>query len=150
MLGLGGKLGQVQTAKGQHDAAGRTGQRLCRRRNVWHMGPVVAIDCLPRWAGQRSQRNARHFCRRIRVTAHLSGKGMGRVDQMSDVMVTQKGGQSFDSTKTTHAGWQRLRTRIGHAPGIGQNGRNTPIRHRAGKLAGLCCAAKDQEVLRHV
>lgn len=148
MLGLAGKGRQMYPANRQKHPARRASQRFCRACHIGHLGPAVAGALKPRWPLQRDQGNTGGQGGIDRVVAHPGGKGVGRVDQMSDGVVTQIAHQPFGAAKAAGAGRYWLLARIGDTPGIGQGGGQTGAGAGCGQQACLGSAAQYEDI-RH-
>jgi hypothetical protein len=61
--------------------------------------PIITRPCAPAFALEPHQRHAHLGTGGNRMTAHLRGKGMGRVDHMGDPLVLQIGAEPFDAAK---------------------------------------------------
>lgn len=71
---------------------------------------------------------------------------MGRIDNMGNALLGNKGRQAIGTAKAAHTGGQRLRFRRLDAARIAENGGNTALANSAGQGAGLARTPKNQDV----
>lgn len=146
VLRLGGEILKMHPANGQKHLLWRAGQGGHGAVNVRNMLPAVSVLFHPRRAGQRGQRHPGLTTGSDCIGAHLRGKRVRGVDDMSYSMVAQIGGQTVHASEPAHAHRQRLRARIIDAASVGIGRRDALLGHGFGQGVGLGRAAKDQEM----
>lgn len=144
MLGVRCELLKVHAPDSQHNPFTRSIQRSDGRRNIRHIDPVVTFSGLPRRAGQSDHRDIGDSACLHGIQAHLAGKGMGRIDQMRDLVLKDIAGKPLRAAKATDALRKRVPDRARHAASQ-RNGASKPrLVKRLAQQVGLGCAAKDQ------
>ena len=146
MLRLGGEGFDMHTPKGQHDAPGGTVERPDSAADIGHMGPAVALPCLPRRAGEHQMGRARLARGRECIRADRRGEGMGGIDKVGDPLGLQIGRQSSRATKAADAHRYGLLARAVRASGIAQHGAFAPLGEGLSECARFSRAAQDQDV----
>lgn len=150
MLRLGSKSLQMHATKGQHDAFGGCIQRGNGGVDVRHVVPVIPRFSLPRRTCQGGQWRSRFGAGVKRVPAHLCGKRVCGINDMADVMVADVTRKTLCPAKPTVAHGHGLLARVGDAACVAERGTDALISYGLRKRAGLCRAAKNKEMLRHV
>ncbi len=146
MMRLTGKILKMHSAHGQEHAPRWPLQFVYGGRDIRDVLPLVACLWAPFGSGQSRKRRAGQSARLKRILAHLRGKRMCRVDDMTDPVLLYVARKTFWPSKPSDADRNGLRARRIHAPGIRIDGPDTPARNGAGQGIGLGRAAKDQEV----
>lgn len=149
MLWGSSEPGQMHPAHRQQHARRRSVQCLNRACHVGHMGPEVAVLSQPRSASQGDERHIDFGAGGDGVEAHLSGKGMGGVDHMSNGLCLQIAGQARRAAKSANAQRQWLAFGPCDPPRQRQGRAQLQIRQPAAKGGGFKRAAKNQEVGPH-
>lgn len=125
----------------------KCGDRVMRRH---HPLPSIALLLSPRRAVERNQRSISQqggFCS---VTRNTRRKGVGRVHQNIEFLVSDEFCKSGRSAKTAGSGWYRLFNRVSCASSHGQqNAEAGVLGQLSGEKAGVRCAAKDQDGACH-
>ncbi len=148
VLRPGGEGLQVLSADGKENPCRRVGQRGDRRRDIGHGTPVVAAAGLPRRTLEAAERHARRVASLDCIPAHPGGKGMGRIDHVSDAFVPQVAHKPRDAAEAADPRRHRLCDRCLRAPGIGKHSVDPGRGERPGKLARLGRAAEKKDA-RH-
>jgi hypothetical protein len=146
MLRLGSEGHDMHTAERQHDAARLSVERGHGACYVSDTGPAVALPRFPGRAGQHHVSGARLLRRLSSMSAHGSGKGMCRVDQMRDRLLLQIGGKARNAAKATNTDGHWLRPRGVRASGIAQHRAVATLGKRLCKSARLSGPAQDEDV----
>lgn len=142
MPGGYGEIFKLLPTDGKKDAGRLHRQDGDGGSHVGDQHPLIGGTGLPGRTLQRQKGNAGDFGSLHRVTAHLGGKGVGRVDDMGDVFGAQIGHKPCHTAKATDPAGQRLRHgRIG-PPGVRENARNALICHGFGKIRGFAGASQ--------
>ena len=145
MLRLGGKVTEVLLADRQkypRRGIRQSGQGRCHIR---HMNPDIPRLCAPRRTLQPDQR---YICSQTglnRISAHLGGKGMGCIDNLCDTICPQIGNQTRDPAKAPNPHGQRLRHRLGCAPGIGKHRIHATLCQNGGKVGRFGGSAQQEK-----
>lgn len=140
---------KVHTSDCKKDPAGRPCERSNSSGNVGHDSPAILRSGLPRRTGQRDQRNIGRGAGSDGIGTHLCGKGMCRVNDVSNGLGPKIVRQPVNATKSANAHRDRLRTRPVHPTCIGKHCAQPGLCHSARQRAGLCRAAQDQEMRCH-
>ncbi len=138
------KLSQIQPAMGEENALEGRWQRrdrFCHRINLMPQVAWLLLPCGPR---QLNQRNLRSGACQSSVARHLTGKGMGCINDGGDVLNFEIGRQAFDATKTTGAKWHGLARRL-RAASERQGGVHFACK-RQRQRASLGCAAQNENM----
>ena len=147
MLGRTGKFGQMHASNRQHDIGFTHAlQVLCRRLNRWNTVPLIPIHAVPRWAGQGAKMGSRFAAGVDRIHTHLTGKGMGGINNMCYLFGTQILGQSLRAAISADTFWQRLGFGAFHAACIGQGCGDIRLGDKFGQICGLGRSCQDQKV----
>ncbi len=149
MLGLGRKTFKMHPANCQKHALGLSGKCRNCSGDVGHAVPAVPTSRFPRGAGQRQQWRSGVCARRNRISAHLSGKWMRCVHDVTNIVLTDVACQALGPTKSADASCDGLRPRVVDTTRIGIGRGNTRLCDSLGQCVGLGRAAEDQKV-RHV
>ncbi len=75
---------------------------------------------------------------------------MGRINNMGNALLGDKGRQPLGAAKTAYAGGQRLRFRRLDAACIAEDGGNTALAYGASQGAGLTGTPKNQDIYHGV
>lgn len=150
VLGLGRKGIHMQPPKRQHDALRGAAQGGNGAVDIRHGLPAIQRISLPRGAREGHKRRAGLGAGAMGVPAHLRGEGMGCVNHMGDGVLTNVIGQAFGATKAALSGGQGLGFGAAHAACVAEGGLQPLIGYGLREGAGLGCAAKNKEMLRHV
>lgn len=146
VLGLGREILKMHPTDGQKNTLRRTRQRGNSGGDVGYVLPAIAVLCGPFRAGQRGQRHACLGTCRDRIAAHLRGKRMGGINDMSNRGIGQIARKPGSPTKSTDTHLHRLRARVFHPSRIAIGRRDTQLGHSFGQCVGFGRTAKDQEV----
>ena len=143
----GGEQRQGLATDGEKDAGGGQGQVVYRFFNALHDGPFVALLRLPGRTLKGGEGQGKGHTCGSSVMAHLRGEGMGGVDHMRDLVVSQIGDQAMYAAKAADPLGQGLRHGVGGATRIGKD-RVDPSRGKStGQQAGFGCAAEQKDAL---
>lgn len=138
------KLCQFQPAVGEKNALGSRWQCRDSCRHRTNLLPQVAWLLLPRGPRQLNQRNLGLRTRKSSVTRHLTGKGMGCINDGGDVLNFEIGHQAFNAAKTAGAKWHGLTRRL-RAASERQGGLQLAYK-RQRQRASLGCAAQNENM----
>jgi len=139
----------VLAADGEEHVGRRFGQRGDCCVDIANLNPDVAGRLAPGRALQRDQRRAGLRARFDRVTAHLGGKGMRRVDDMRDTFATNIVGKPAHAAKAADAGRQWLIGWRSRSATIGIHRINPCARDLGGEQARIGNSAQNKGA-RHV
>ena len=134
----------VLPADREKDARGLIGQGRDRGVDIGDLDPGVAGHAVPGRAFQRDQRNARRCARHHRMSAHLGGKGMRRVDHMRDLLCLEKVGQSVSAAKAADPGRQLMWERNLCPSRIGIDRIDPTSRASVRELVGVARSAQNE------
>ncbi len=137
---------KMHTSNCQKHALWHSGKRLNRGGDIGHMMPSVTGLRHPCPARQSSKRNLRLIAGRDRVPAHLSGKRMSGIHDVSNAVFADITGQPVNPTIPANTGRQRLRARFLHPSGVRIDRRNPLFGYSFGQSVGLGRTTKNQEV----
>ncbi len=146
MLRLGCEVMKMHAANCQEDAAGWTRQRFDCTVNIPYVLPVVSSLRDPGRPRQRGQWHRGLSAGFHRMTAHLRGKGMGRIDNVADAVLADVLHQPLCTTKPANAHGHGLRARAIDTSSVGIRGGNTLIGNRFCQSIRLGRTTKNQEV----
>ncbi len=146
MLRLGCEVMKMHAANCQEDAAGWTRQRFDCAFNIRYVLPVVPVLRDPGRPGQSSQGRCDPRTGFHRISAHLRRKGMGRINNMADVVLADVPNQPLCTAKPAYAHGHGLRARAIDATSVRIRGGNTLLSNRFCQSIRLCRTTKNQEV----
>lgn len=149
MLWFSGKARKVLFSNGKKHPGWRLRQCRNRARNIIDVYPPVALNSLPGRAHKSTKRHIGLGAALQCVAAHLGGKGMGRIDHMTDTLSPEKRGKALGTTKASHPCGQRLRHRVLRAPRVREQRICPGLGQNHGQLRGLAGAAQKKDS-RHV
>lgn len=137
MLGRYGEVLKLLAADREEDT-----RRLCRqsgncRSHVGHGLPLVSSAGLPSRTLQCEQGNAGEFGGFHGVQAHLRGKRVGCVDEVSDAFLAKVSDEACHSAKAADANRQGLANRRLRASGVRENACNALIGHGFSQIRGF-------------
>ena len=138
------ELSQIQSAMGEKNALWSRWQCRDRCRHRINLLPQIARLLLPRGPRQLDQRNLQPGACQSSVTRHLTGKGMGCINDGGYVLHFEIGHQAFDAAKTTGAKWHGLARRL-RAASERQGGVHFACK-RQRQRASLGCAARNENM----
>jgi len=144
MLGFARERCDVLAADGEEDLARWLRQCSDRAFDVVNLDPVVTGRPGPGRALKRDQRRTGFRTRRDRVSAHLGGERMRRVDDVRDAFVTDVAGKPAHPAKTADAGRQRLVGGRTGAAAIGIDGLDARARDRRCEQARVSGSAQNE------
>ena len=108
------------------------------------LDPVVALSADPGCAFQRDQRHAGRSTGFDRVTAHVGGKRMRRVDDMGDALLADEISQSRCTAKAADPCRERMRKRDLRPSGIGIDCVDPRAYEGVGEPVGIARSAQDE------
>lgn len=129
----------------QKNPRSRIGQCSDRARRIGDHAPIIAPVRHPGRPLKREKRDTGCSARLYRIVAHTGGKGMSRVDHMTDASLAQPGGKALRSTKTSCPDRQRLRARRDSPARIGKYGVYSGGGQHARHLTGFSGAAQKKD-----
>ena len=144
MLSEMGKAGKMLSSDRQEHPFGGTVQGGHGSLDVRDMGPVVARFGYPGRPFKRAERHPGGSAGERGVAADPGGKGMGRIDHLTDAVRLQEGGKPLGPAKAAAADGYRLRAGTCDPSGIRQDRGQASIRHGLREAARLGSAAKDE------
>lgn len=115
-----GKCADVLLADGEKHTLRSPAKRGNGLIVIRHADPAIASPCLPGRTLEHAIGDAGFAGRGARIQAHLRCKGVGRVDQVRDIVRTHIGRQSFNPAKAANAGGQWLADGLAGAASIGE------------------------------
>jgi len=144
VLRRGQKLTDCQASDAEHHTRVRA-QRGYGRGHVRNLDPIVAGLTLPRRSFYGEQRRTCDRGGRDGVAAHLSGKGMGCVDQNVDAFVPQIADEPLDAAKAAASHRNGLSARSRGAPGQRQRRLKALIRREQARQRACLCRAPQEK-----
>lgn len=148
MLRFRGEQAQILASDCQKNPGWRLGQGIHRGLYVPNHDPAITGYGNPRGTLNYDQRQAQGGAGRNRVPAHPGGEGVGRIDDMRDLVVGQVGLQPFDTPETPDPRRNGLFNRLIGSPRIGIRGRHSRSPQRMGKQPCLGRTTQKQDI-RH-
>lgn len=121
VLGFGGKSAKRLFADGQKDTARIIGQGGNSGLYIRNHVPVIARPRHPGRTHQCAQRHAGCGAGGYGIAADLCGKGVCGIDDMGDLIGADVICQPRIATKSTDAGWQRLRDGLFGSARVGKD-----------------------------
>ena len=142
--------GDFGSPDGKENAFPRGIKGLSGAVDVCRVGPEVIFAGQPGGTGQGDQRYLGISACHNGIAAHLSGKGMGGINQMRNFFFGKVGGKTIGAAIAANAGRDRLAVGACDAACIGKRRRHAKPCNTRGQGAGFGGATKDQEVRVHV
>lgn len=144
MLGPVCKGRQVLFANGQKDPRSLLRQGLDRCGDIPNMLPTVTRSGLPGGPLERAKRHTRGPARRNGIPAHLCGKGMRGIHNLSDLFCFQILHQPVHTAKAPDARRQRLRHRRSGSARVGEHGIHAALCQSPRQCRGFTCSAQNE------
>lgn len=144
MLSEMGKAGKMLSSDRQEHPFGGTVQLGHGSFDVRDMDPVVARFGDPGRSLKCAERHPGGSAGEHGVAADPGGKGMGRIDHLTDAVRFQEGGKPFGPAEAAAADGHRLRTGACYPSGIRQDRGQARIGHGLREAARLGGAAQDE------
>lgn len=146
VLRLEREFRELHATQRQHDDLRRSVQCGDCRAHIGHRMPAVAGARTPGRPGQRQQGHARLRGGGNGIAAHLSGKGMGGVDDVGDGVIMQILHKTCHATEAADAHGDWLRFGLADPAGIRQDSTLAPLGQATCQRAGFEGATKDQDI----
>lgn len=146
MLGLGRELLKMHPTNRKEHALRFDVQRINCGGDIGNVSPVITGLRAPSGSRQRGQWRLRCTAGLNRVSAHLRGERMGRVDHMADPVVADVSDKPLHAAKPTDPNRQRLRARFFDPSCVGIGRRKPLFGNGFGQNVRLGRAAQDKEV----
>lgn len=137
VCGLDGKGIKVLLSNGQKHPRAFFGQNFNSGRYISDVEPFIAARRFPRGAFKPRQVHARLSAGVHCMSAHLRGKGVGRIDHMGDALVLQVPNKPFNPAEAAHARRQRLNNWAGGAARVGKHRIGIAVSQSASKAGGF-------------
>jgi hypothetical protein len=145
MLRFGRERGERLFADREKDAGWMIWQRYYGSGNIGCAVPPIAGAWFPSGTLEGDQLRVGLGASAHRVTAHLGGKWMGRIDHVRDAFVAQKGNEARDTTEPPDTGRERLADGSSRAPCIRENARDGSAAQGARQLTCFGRAAQQED-----
>lgn len=139
MLRKRGESRQMQAPDGQKHPCGRAVERLNGAFDIRNSLPAITRFRLPSRALKGAERHAAQGCGLNRIGADLGGKGVGGIDDLTDILGPQILSQPQSATKAPHPNGNRLGARLIYAARVRQHRRQPltgELRHEGAGLGG--------------
>jgi len=144
MLRLGGKWREMLPTDREKHVCRRLGQGCDGRGDVGDLNPAIVGRARPWRAFEREQRHTRRGTGVDRVTTHLGGEGMGRVDHMRDPFAADVVRQPLRAAEAADPRRQRMGQRNPGAAGIRVDRIDWRARNGVRKAVGVTCSAQNE------